>query len=43
MLKTLGLDDDWDPVELVIEIEKAFDVELSDDEGQGHFQHRPNV
>jgi hypothetical protein len=29
MLKTLGLDDDLDSVEVVVEIEKAFDIEIS--------------
>ena len=34
VLKTLGLDDDLDSVEVVIEIEKAFDVEISDGEAE---------
>lgn len=29
MLKTLGLDDEWDPVDIVEAIEKAFDVDFS--------------
>src|SRR5260370_29092165 len=38
MLKTLGLDDDLDSVEVVIEIEKAFDVEISADEAKAIFK-----
>jgi hypothetical protein len=34
VLKTLGLDDDLDSVEVVIEIEKAFDVDISDGEAE---------
>jgi hypothetical protein len=41
MLKRLGLDDDVDLVEVVIELEKAFDVESSG--GHGRCQHRPIV
>ncbi len=32
MLKTLGLDDDWEPVDVVIAVEKSFDVKISDAE-----------
>jgi hypothetical protein len=38
MIKTLGLDDDLDSVEVVIEIEKAFDVEISDGEAEAVFK-----
>jgi hypothetical protein len=37
MLKTLGLDDDLDSVEVVIAIEKAFDVEISSGEAEAVF------
>jgi hypothetical protein len=37
MLKTLGLDDDLDPVEVVIEIEKAFDIAISASEVEAIF------
>jgi hypothetical protein len=37
MLKTLGLDDDLDSVEVVIEIEKAFDIEISASEAEAIF------
>jgi hypothetical protein len=37
MLKTLGVDDDLDPVEVVIEIEKAFDIEISASEAEAIF------
>jgi hypothetical protein len=32
MPNTLGLDDDLDPVEAVVRLEKAFAVKISDDE-----------
>jgi hypothetical protein len=38
MLKTLGLGGDGDDVELVAELEKAFDLKLSNDEAAGFFK-----
>jgi hypothetical protein len=38
MLKTLGLDDDLDPVEVVIAIEKAFEVKVSNEEAKAIFR-----
>jgi hypothetical protein len=38
MLKTLGLDDDLDSVEVVIEIKKSFDIAISDDESKAIFK-----
>jgi hypothetical protein len=38
MLKTLGLDDDWEPVDVVIAVEKAFDVKITNAEATTIFQ-----
>lgn len=38
MLKTLGLDDDLDSVEVVIELEKTFEVAISNDESKAIFK-----
>ncbi len=37
MLKTLGLDDELDPIEVVVEIERAFDIEILDAEAESVF------
>ncbi|WP_315703534.1 MULTISPECIES: hypothetical protein [unclassified Bradyrhizobium] len=37
MLKTLGLDDELDPAEVVIEIERAFDIKILDAEAENIF------
>ncbi len=37
MLKTLGLDDDWEPVDVVIAVEQAFEVKITDAEAKAIF------
>lgn len=34
MANTLGLDDEWDPIDIVIAVEKAFDIKITDEEAR---------